>query len=193
MTTPPEPAKQADSARPLLEVRNLHMQFPIKRGLLRRTVGFVSAVNDVSFSIRPGETLSLVGESGCGKTTTGRCIVRVYNPTSGQILYQLDEQERVDLAQYRQPRTATISARDPHDLPGPLFFTESAPAHSSNRRRAPQSQSHRQRIGVGRPRCDAFAPCWIAPRVHSALSACFQWRRAPADRHRARPRFESRA
>ena len=92
--------KTADSARPLLEVRNLHMQFPIKRGLLRRTVGFVSAVNDVSFSIRPGETLSLVGESGCGKTTTGRCIARVYSPSSGQILYQLDERESVDLAQF---------------------------------------------------------------------------------------------
>ncbi len=92
--------KTADSARPLLEVRNLHMQFPIKRGLLRRTVGFVSAVNDVSFSIRPGETLSLVGESGCGKTTTGRCIARVYSPSAGQILYQLDEREPVDLAQF---------------------------------------------------------------------------------------------
>lgn len=92
--------RTADSARPLLDVRNLHMQFPIKRGLLRRTVGFVHAVNDVSFSIRPGETLSLVGESGCGKTTTGRCILRVYSPTGGQILYQLDEQESVDLAQF---------------------------------------------------------------------------------------------
>ena len=87
-----------DSAQPLLEVRNLHMRFPIKRGLLRRTVGYVNAVDDVSFNIRPGETLSLVGESGCGKTTTGRCIVRVYSPTAGQILYQLEEQESVDLA-----------------------------------------------------------------------------------------------
>ena len=60
----------------------------------------MNAVNDVSFSIRPGETLSLVGESGCGKTTTGRCIVRVYSPTSGQILYQLDQHESVDLAQF---------------------------------------------------------------------------------------------
>ena len=86
------------SAEPLLEVRNLHMQFPIRRGAFRRTVGFVKAVHDVSFQIRPGETLSLVGESGCGKTTTGRCIVRVYEPTSGQILYQAEGQERIDLA-----------------------------------------------------------------------------------------------
>jgi len=76
------------------------MRFPIKRGLLRRTVGYVNAVNDVSFNIRPGETLSLVGESGCGKTTTGRCIVRVYSPTSGQILYQAEEEASVDLAQF---------------------------------------------------------------------------------------------
>ncbi len=87
------------SIEPLLEVRNLHMQFPIRRGAFRRTVGVVKAVNDVSFHIRPGETLSLVGESGCGKTTTGRCIVRVYEPTSGQILYKAEEQERIDLAE----------------------------------------------------------------------------------------------
>ncbi len=100
MKIPPKSEQQVDSARPLLEVRNLHMRFPIKRGLLRRTVGYVKAVNDVSFNIRPGETLSLVGESGCGKTTTGRCIVRVYSPTAGQILYQVEEEEGVDLAQF---------------------------------------------------------------------------------------------
>ena len=88
-----------NSVDPLLEVRNLHMQFPIRRGILRRTVGFVKAVNDVSFNIQPGETLSLVGESGCGKTTTGRCIVRVYEPTSGQILYKAEERESIDLAE----------------------------------------------------------------------------------------------
>ena len=75
------------------------MQFPIRRGIFRRTVGFVEAVNDVSFNIQPGETLSLVGESGCGKTTTGRCIVRVYKPTTGQIIYTVEEDESIDLAQ----------------------------------------------------------------------------------------------
>ena len=91
--------KTRDGDRPLLEVRNLHMQFPIRRGIMRRTVGFVKAVNDVSFNILPGETLSLVGESGCGKTTTGRCIVRVYKPTAGQIVYKVEEQESIDLAE----------------------------------------------------------------------------------------------
>ncbi len=94
-----ESNQAASSKRPLLEIRNLHMNFPIKRGIFRRTVGFLKAVNDVSFNIFSGETLSLVGESGCGKTTTGRCIVRVYEPTSGQILYKTEEHEAVDLAQ----------------------------------------------------------------------------------------------
>ena len=74
------------------------MRFPIKRGFMRRTVGHVQAVNDVSFTIQPGETLSLVGESGCGKTTTGRCIVRVYQPSGGEILYEAEGEKRIDLA-----------------------------------------------------------------------------------------------
>ncbi len=99
MNSKPEIMPADSSIEPLLEVRNLHMQFPIRRGAFRRTVGFIKAVNDVSFHIRHGETLSLVGESGCGKTTTGRCIVRVYEPTSGQILYKAEEQGRIDLAE----------------------------------------------------------------------------------------------
>ena len=71
----------------LLEIRNLKMYFPINKGLLRRKVGDVKAVDDVSFNIRENETLGLVGESGCGKTTTGRCILRLYKPTSGDIIF----------------------------------------------------------------------------------------------------------
>lgn len=77
--------------KPLLEVRNLKKYFPIQQGILRRTRGFVKAVDDVSFTIGAGETLGLVGESGCGKTTTGRCIARVYQPTAGDILFHGDE------------------------------------------------------------------------------------------------------
>ncbi len=71
----------------LLEIRNLKMYFPINKGLLRRKVGDIKAVDDVSFAIRKNETLGLVGESGCGKTTTGRCILRLYRPTSGNIIF----------------------------------------------------------------------------------------------------------
>lgn len=71
----------------LLEVKDLKKFFPIKSGFLKRTVGQVKAVNGISFQIRQGETLGLVGESGCGKTTTGRTIVRAYEPTAGEILF----------------------------------------------------------------------------------------------------------
>ena len=70
----------------LVEVKDLKMYFPITRGLLRRKVADVKAIDGVSFHIKKGETLGLVGESGCGKTTVGRCILRLYEPTAGQIL-----------------------------------------------------------------------------------------------------------
>jgi peptide/nickel transport system ATP-binding protein len=76
------------AAKVLLEVRNLKMHFPIQQGFFRRVVGHVRAVDGVSFFIREGETLGLVGESGCGKTTTGRCILRAYQPTAGQVLFR---------------------------------------------------------------------------------------------------------
>jgi peptide/nickel transport system ATP-binding protein len=71
-----------------LEVKNLKMYFPVTRGILRRKVGDVKAVDDISFKIMQGETMGLVGESGCGKTTVGRCILRIYQPTSGQIIFK---------------------------------------------------------------------------------------------------------
>jgi oligopeptide/dipeptide ABC transporter ATP-binding protein len=71
----------------MVEVKNLKMYFPINRGILRRKVGDIKAIDDISFQIKKNETLGLVGESGCGKTTTGRCILRLYRPTSGQILF----------------------------------------------------------------------------------------------------------
>ena len=72
---------------PLLEVKRLRKYFPIQKGFLQRVVGQVRAADDVSFSIRAGETLGLVGESGCGKTTVARCILRAYRPTSGELLF----------------------------------------------------------------------------------------------------------
>jgi peptide/nickel transport system ATP-binding protein len=73
---------------PLLEVKQLKKYFPIHYGILNRHVGDVKAVDDVTFDIYPRETLALVGESGCGKTTIGRCIVRAFPATSGQLLYR---------------------------------------------------------------------------------------------------------
>src|SRR5512136_1316923 len=72
----------------LVQVKDLRMYFPVTEGLLRRKVADVKAVDGVSFELKRGETLGMVGESGCGKTTTGRCVLRVYRPTQGQILFQ---------------------------------------------------------------------------------------------------------
>ena len=84
--------------QPLLEVNHLRKFFPIRRGFLRRVIGQVRAVDDVSFYIKKGETLSLVGESGCGKTTTARCILRAIKPSSGQILFRTDQGAVLDVA-----------------------------------------------------------------------------------------------
>ncbi len=83
----------------LLEITNLKKYFPIKKGFFRKTVGHVRAVDDVNFYIKEGETLGLVGESGCGKTTTSRCILRAVNPTEGKILYRDKSGSVADLAQ----------------------------------------------------------------------------------------------
>ncbi len=82
----------------LLEIRHLCKYFPIRRGFLRGIAGYIRAVDDVSFSVGEGTTLGVVGESGCGKTTVGRCILRAYPPTSGGIFFRTVEGQVVDLA-----------------------------------------------------------------------------------------------
>ena len=86
----------------LLEVKGLQKFFPIRKGFLKREVGQVRAVDDVSFHVEKGETLSLVGESGCGKTTTARCILRALTPTAGQILFRGDAGAVLDVATLRK-------------------------------------------------------------------------------------------
>src|SRR6266498_5797750 len=72
----------------LLEVQNLKKYFPIKRGVFSKTIGYVKAVYDVSFQIKKGETMGLVGESGCGKTTIGRSLLRLIEPTGGKVFFE---------------------------------------------------------------------------------------------------------
>ena len=87
-----------ETANNILEIRNLKMYFPIYRGILQRVVGHVKAVDGVSLDLREREVLGLVGESGCGKTTVGRTILRLYDPTSGEIRYKRLSGEWVDVA-----------------------------------------------------------------------------------------------
>ena len=108
-TATSEVSQSSDSNDVLLEVRNLKMWFPSRSGFFGQHVHYTKAVDDVSFTIKKGETFGLVGESGCGKTTVGRCIARIYQPTSGEIIYHgangtvdLAKLNRQELRPYRQ-------------------------------------------------------------------------------------------
>jgi peptide/nickel transport system ATP-binding protein/oligopeptide transport system ATP-binding protein len=99
------PAPAVDRGEPILSVRNLVKEFPIhSRGLIRRTVGAVHAVSGVSFDIRPGQTLGLVGESGCGKTTTSRAILHLQPATSGEVIFQGRDLTKMPKGELRRMR-----------------------------------------------------------------------------------------
>lgn len=111
----------------LLEVKDLKMYFPIIHGLFSRTVGHVKAVDGVSFNLREKEVLGLVGESGCGKTTVGRTILRLYDPTSGEIRYHKKDGEWIDIAKINQKtmkplrREMRMIFQDPFSSLNPRF------------------------------------------------------------------------
>src|SRR5580693_5650651 len=108
-------------SQPLLTVRGLRMHFPVTEGIVRRQVtGEVKAVDGVDFTIARGETLGLVGESGCGKTTTGRCILRLERPTQGQILFDgqdIGGMDRKSLTAMR--RRTQVIFQDPYSSLNP--------------------------------------------------------------------------
>ncbi len=99
----------------LLEVKDLKKYFPIKKGVFSRNLGYVKAVDGVSFSLQRGETLGLVGESGCGKTTVGRSILRLIEPTSGQVIFNGQNMLALDRQKLRQVRASIqIIFQDPY-------------------------------------------------------------------------------
>ena len=113
--------KTAEFRKPIVEVKNLKMYFPITRGLLRRKVGDIKAIDDVSFQIKRHETLGLVGESGCGKTTTGRCILRCTNPPpAGE--YSFNGQ---DISKLPERKIRPLRSSNGQHFPGPLRLAQS--------------------------------------------------------------------
>ena len=99
---------------PVLEVENLQKYFPIKKGFFQKTINHVKAVDGVSFHLNAGETLGLVGESGCGKTTVGRSILRLTEPTAGKVLYKGKDLGQMDRETLRKTRTSLqIIFQDP--------------------------------------------------------------------------------
>jgi oligopeptide/dipeptide ABC transporter ATP-binding protein len=116
-TVDPAAARERTVEEPhLLDVRDLVMHFPIRGGgLLRRTVGYVQAVSGVSFTLDPGETLGVVGESGCGKSTTGRAVLQLHKPTSGSVLFEGRELTTLSTDQLRPVRRdLQIVFQDPY-------------------------------------------------------------------------------
>jgi oligopeptide/dipeptide ABC transporter ATP-binding protein len=128
----------------LLEVQSLKVHFPVKRGVFSRAREFVKAVDDVSFSIAPGETLGLVGESGCGKTTLGRAIVRLVEPTSGNILFQGKDLAHLNGAELRaKRRSLQMIFQDPFSSLNPRMTVEDIIAEPLDIHRLAESRSAR--------------------------------------------------
>jgi len=109
----------------LLEVRNLKKYFPLRKGILSKTVGWVQAVDGVGFTMKQGETLGLVGESGCGKTTVGRCILRLIDPTEGEIQFEGKNLLEMDREGVRKARARLqIIFQDPYSSLNPRMTAE---------------------------------------------------------------------
>ncbi len=131
MSAAPTITKAAASAaktnqKPLLQVKNLKKYFPVMRGILNRQVGSVKAVDDVSFELYPNETLGMVGESGCGKTTAGRTLLRLLEPTAGEVWFHGQNIVGMPQAQMRAlRRKMQIIFQDPYSSLNPRMTVES--------------------------------------------------------------------
>ncbi|RAU84248.1 ABC transporter ATP-binding protein [Pontibacter arcticus] len=157
----PAPAsiKLKETTEPLLEVRNLKVYFPIKKGFFARTTDYVKAVDNVSFTVQPGETIGLVGESGCGKTTLGRSLLRLVEPTDGSILFDGVDIAKLSAEELRKSRRDfQMIFQDPYASLNPMHTVGEAimePMHvhklyNSNQERKEVTMQLLEKVGLTR-------------------------------------------
>ena len=139
--------RPAQEAEVLLSVQNLSKHFPVYKGIIRRQVGVISAVDGISFDIRKGETLGLVGESGCGKSTAGRTILRLYDATGGRILFGGQDIAKLSGEELRRtrPRMQMIF-QDPQACLNPRMTVSSIIAEPLDEHRAATGKAKQERV-----------------------------------------------
>ena len=179
------PVEADPAAAEILKLDDVKVHFPIKRGVLRRTVGYIKAVDGVSLTLREGHTIGLVGESGSGKTTLGLALLRLEGSKGG---IQFDKQ---DLQALSQREIRPLAPPDADRLPGSLQLAQPAHVGGRDRRRRPAGAQDRQR-GRAQPHDRPGADRGRARSGGArALSARILRRPAPAHRHRPRPGAEA--
>ena len=153
---------QADATKPLVEIKNLKKYFPVTEGIvIQNKVAEVKAIDDISFKILKGETLGLVGESGCGKTTTGRCILQLERPTSGQIIYDGTDMDTVDRRELNKLRQRIqVIFQDPYSSLNPRMkigqiISEPMRVHGIE----PDSATRNKRVG------ELLSVCGLSPKM----------------------------
>ena len=167
----------------LLEVNDLRKYFPIQKGIFQRTIGYVKAVDGISFDVQRGETLGLVGESGCGKTTAGRCLLRLIPPTSGSFIFG---EEQVDLAKLSHQELRPFRRRiqmifqDPHASLNPRMTVGDIVGEPMRVNRTETGSALQDRI------VELLESVGLRPQDTRRYPHAFSGGQTPTHRHRAR-------